>query len=92
MTNMENKNENQTFLFFFPLKVTTYKVESVFPSVEEQNGEWRLTEAEKADLMDYIADQNADCHGESLEQRPIRTQDGEIYVNIWNMEHQELFH
>lgn len=35
MTNMENKNENQTFLFFFPLKVTTYKVESVFPSVEE---------------------------------------------------------
>ena len=35
MTNMENKNENQTFRFFFHLKVITYKVKILFPSVEE---------------------------------------------------------
>ena len=151
MTNMENKNENQTLRFFFPLKVTTYseyeygvngpddppeeitsaeavaykkeilaaiekenrhfendrglaeyihtaalqeKVQSLYPSVEDWNGElWgvmtaavngKLTEAEKVDLMNYCVGQNSDGYGEGFEQRPIKTQDGEIYVSFWN--------
>jgi hypothetical protein len=72
------------------------KVYSLYPSVEIVDGElWGvmtagLTEAlsgeETAELLDYVVGQNADGYGEVLEQRPIKTPDGEIYVSFWNDE------
>lgn len=72
------------------------KVYSLYPSVEIVDGElWGvmtagLTEAlsgeETAELLEYVAGQNADGYGEGLEQRLIKTPDGEIYVSFWNHE------
>jgi hypothetical protein len=76
------------------------KVYSLYPSVEIVDGElWGvmtagLTEAlsgeETAELLDYVVGQNADGYGEGLEQRPIKTPDGEIYVSFWNHENYSL--
>lgn len=76
------------------------KVYSLYPSVEVVDGELRgvmtagLTEAlsgeETAELLDYVVGQNADGYGEVLEQRPIKTPDGEIYVSFWNHENYSL--
>jgi hypothetical protein len=53
-----------------------------------------LTEAlsgeETAELLDYVVGQNVDGYGEGLEQRPIRTPGGEIYVSFWNHENYSL--
>jgi hypothetical protein len=37
-----------------------------------------------------VVGQNADGYGEGLEQRPIRTPGGEIYVSFWNHENYSL--
>lgn len=76
------------------------KVYSLYPSVVVVDGElWGvmtagLTEAlsgeETVELLDYVVGQNADGYGEGLEQRPIRTPGGEIYVSFWNHENYSL--
>lgn len=72
------------------------KVFSAFMSVEEQDGELvgvitssvygQLTEDEFEDLREYFIGQLSDGAGESLEQRPIKTPDGEIYVSFWSFD------
>lgn len=76
------------------------KVYSLYPSVETVDGElWGVMSAglkeplsgeETAALMDYVCGQNSDGYGEGLEQRPIKTPDGEIYVSFWNHEKYSL--
>jgi hypothetical protein len=77
------------------------KVYSLYPSVVVVDGElWGvmtagLTEAlsgeETAELLDYVVGQNADGYvPKGLEQRPIRTPGGEIYVSFWNHENYSL--
>lgn len=76
------------------------KVHSLYPSVEVCDGElWGvmaagLTEAlsgeEIAELLNFVVGQNADGFGEILEQRPIKTPDGEIYVSLWNDENYSI--
>ena len=43
-----------------------------------------ITAEEKEVLREWIIGQNADVLGESLEQRPIETEDGDLYVSMWN--------
>jgi len=76
------------------------KVHSLYPSVEIVDGElWGvmtagITEAlfgeETAELQQFVVGQNADGYGENLEQHPIKTPDGEIYVSFWNSENYSL--
>ena len=42
-----------------------------------------LTSEEKEVLREWIIGQNADGLGASLEQRPIETEDGDLYVSMW---------
>ena len=70
------------------------KVRSAFMSVEERDGELvgvitakiygQLTEEELEEFSLYCSGQLSDGAGESLEQRPIKTPDGDIYVSFWN--------
>lgn len=70
------------------------KVASARLSVEERNGELmgvmvcrikgELTADELDTLTDWVSGQASDGIGESLEQREIKTGDGEIYVSLWN--------
>ena len=70
------------------------KVFSAFMSVEEHDGELvgvvtanvhgQLTEDELEDFREYCTGQLSDGAGESLEQRPIKTPDGEICVSFWS--------
>lgn len=43
-----------------------------------------LSGEETAELLDFVTGQNSDGYGEGLEQRPIKTPDGEIYVSFWS--------
>ena len=73
------------------------KVYSAYPTVEEYQGElWgvmevglrgRLTDAETKILTEYITGQYADGFGEFLEQHPVHTEDGDIYVSFWDSEY-----
>lgn len=72
----------------------------MYPTVEIVDGElWGVMTAglkeslsgeETAALIDYVCGQNSDGYGEGLEQRPIKTPDGEIYVSFWNHENYSL--
>ena len=72
------------------------KVFSAFMSVEENDEELvgvvtasvygQLTKDELEDLREYFIGQLSDGAGESLEQRPIKTPDGEIYVSFWSFD------
>lgn len=44
----------------------------------------QLTEEELEEFRLYCEGQLSDGVGESLEQRPIKTPDGDIYVSFWN--------
>ncbi len=76
------------------------KVYSLYPSVEIVDGElWGVMSAglkeslsgeETAELLEFVTGQNSDGYGEGLEQRPIKTPDGEIYVSFWNHENYSL--
>ena len=35
-------------------------------------------------MKDWITGQNSDGFGESLEQIPIKVEEGELYVSFWN--------
>jgi hypothetical protein len=81
-------------------EVLNEKVYSLTPSVEIADGElWGVMSAglkeslsgeEIAELLDFVTGQNSDGYGEGLEQRPIKTSDGEIYVSFWNCENYSL--
>lgn len=43
-----------------------------------------LNEEETEKLRSAVCGQNSDGFGESAEQRPIQTEDGELYVSFWN--------
>ncbi|GHU80726.1 hypothetical protein FACS1894191_6620 [Clostridia bacterium] len=43
-----------------------------------------LTPDEYTNLIDYAIGQNADGWGESQEQHPVRTDDGDLYVSFWH--------
>lgn len=68
------------------------KVRSAFMSVEERDGELvgvitaqiygQLTDEELEEFRSYCEGQLSDGVGESLEQRPIKTPDGDIYVSF----------
>lgn len=45
-----------------------------------------LTEDEQEDLIDWITGQNSDGLGEGWEQRPVQTDDGDLYVSLWHSE------
>lgn len=70
------------------------KVYSMNPTVETWQGElWgvlevrsyeQLTEAELEVLIDEWCGQESDGWGEGFEQRPIKTEDGELYVSFWH--------
>lgn len=72
------------------------KVQSYVFTVEQVNGrlmgvaECRIREnltGEELNLLkEDITGQAADGFGEGLEQRPIKTDDGEIYVSLWSSE------
>lgn len=56
-----------------------------------------LTDDETEILKDWISGQNSDGWGEGFEQRPIDTEDGDLYVSFWHsgsdysiMSHDEL--
>ncbi|MFZ5944318.1 MAG: hypothetical protein ACOYVD_09425 [Bacillota bacterium] len=76
------------------------KVYSLYPSVEVVDGElWGVMTAglkeslsgeETAELINFVSGQNSDGYGEGLEQRPIKTSNGEIYVSFWNHENYSL--
>ncbi len=76
------------------------KVYSLHPSVEIVDGDlWGVMTAglreslsgeKTAALINYVCCQNADGYGEGLEQRPIKTLDGDIYVSFWNHENYSL--
>lgn len=43
-----------------------------------------LTEPEMEALREWITGQNSDGLGEGFEQHPIRTEEGDLYVSMWN--------
>ena len=43
-----------------------------------------FTAEEKEKVRSWVCGQNADGYGEGLEQRPIETEDGDLYVSMWN--------
>lgn len=70
------------------------KVLSMFPSVENRDGElWGVLEGKTAgalspgeleELKEEWEGQCSDGFGEGFEQRPVMTEDGELYVRFWN--------
>ena len=43
-----------------------------------------LNSEETEKLRSAVCGQNSDGFGESFEQRPIKTEDGDLYVSFWN--------
>ena len=43
-----------------------------------------LTELETEALREWITGQNSDGLGEGFEQHPIRTEEGDLFVSMWN--------
>mgnify|MGYP000845322694 CR=1 FL=1 len=70
------------------------KVYSMNPNVEQWNGElWgvlevqtygELADSELEALKSEWCGQESDGYGEGLEQRPIKTPDGELYLSFWD--------
>ncbi len=77
------------------------KVQSAFMSVEAINNQLygvvtatirgELTTNELKQFSEYCVGQMSDGWGEVLEQKPIKTPDGEIYVSFWNNSYEYYF-
>ena len=69
--------------------------------VDEKNGtlygkvDFKLREPftaeEKEKVRDWVSGQNSDGFGEGLEQRPIETEDGDLYVSMWSADHYFIY-
>lgn len=91
---MPEENERGLMHWYDNGNSVDQKVRSAFMSVEERDGELvgvitakiygQLTEEELEKFRDYCSGQLSDGAGESLEQRLIKTPDGNIYVSFWN--------
>lgn len=91
---LSSEGDRGLMVYFDEDKLLAKKVYSLHPTVEEWNGElWgvmvaevysELTEVEAAVLTDFAVGQMSDGWGEGFEQRPIKTEEGEIYVSFWN--------
>ena len=76
-------------------KILNRKVYSMKPSVEVWEDElWgvlevqvhgELSEGEMKELISEWSGQESDGWGENLEQKPIKTEDGELYVSFWHL-------
>lgn len=70
------------------------KLTSAVWDVEQKNGELfgsihvrfkePLTENESVALKEWISGQNSDGLGEGFEQRPVETEDGDLYISYWH--------
>ncbi len=70
------------------------KLTSAVWYVEQRNGELfgsihvrfkePLTEKESVALKEWISGQNSDGLGEGFEQRPVETEDGDLYISYWH--------
>lgn len=104
----QNEDLNDMADYFDGSESAKAKIVSAVWDVQEVNGELFgvictglrevLSPAEEQEWIDELIGQAADGFGEGLEQRPIRTADGEIYVSFWNsgsdyfMENETAFH
>lgn len=69
--------------------------------VDEKNGtlygkvDFKLrepfTSEEKEKVREWVSGQNSDGFGEGLEQRPIETEDGDLYVSMWSADHYFIY-
>jgi len=94
---LPSEDDRGLMVYFYDDQALSEKIYSLHPTVEEWNGKlWgvmiaevygELTEVETAKLLDFIIGQLSDGWGEGFEQRPIKTNDGEIYVSFWNSDH-----
>lgn len=50
-----------------------------------------FTPVEKLLVKDWIEGQNSDGFGEGLEQRPIETEDGDLYVSMWGADNYFIY-
>lgn len=90
----QNEDLNDMANYFDGSESAKAKIVSAVWDVQEVNGELFgvirtglrevLSPAEEREWIDDLIGQAADGFGEGLEQRPIRTADGEIYVSFWN--------
>lgn len=87
--------------FFYDDDNAQKKMVTVMWGVEEKNGvlygktEIKLREPftpeEKEKVRDWVSGQNSDGFGEGLEQRPIETEDGDLYVSMWNSDNYFIY-
>ena len=93
---LPSEGDRGLMVYFYDDQELSEKIYSLHPTVEEWNGKlWgvmvaevygELTEAETAKLLDFITGQLSDGWSEGFEQRPIKTNDNEIFVSFWNSE------
>lgn len=50
-----------------------------------------FTAEEKEKVRDWVSGQNSDGFGEGLEQRPIETEDGDLYVSMWGADNYFIY-
>ena len=94
---LPSEGDRGLMVYFYDDQELSEKIYSLHPTVEEWNGKlWgvmvaevygELTEAETDKLLDFAVGQMSDGWGEGFEQRPIKTDDGEIFVSFWNSDH-----
>ncbi len=90
----QNRDTNNMAKYFQGNKNVKDKLVSAAWTVEERSGELygcvnirlreALTEEEEKSLKDWIVGQNSDGFGENFEQRPLETEEGDLYISFWN--------
>lgn len=90
---LREETERGLMLYYDGPSSVDEKVISFFPSVEEVDGrlygvavcqvKGHLTLDELEELKEYCTAQYADAWGEGYEQRPRKTEYGELYVSFW---------
>lgn len=88
-----DEEERGLMTYFDGSEAVDNKIVSVFPGVEEMDGELygvavcqiqgNLSPGELKELKEFCVSQYADGWGESYEQRPRCTCDGALYVSFW---------